>query len=69
MNDAIEHDEFLQALTPADPDRLRQDPDAGDIYADRDIPNDRHAWVIPITMGRARIIIGRRGEGWLADGW
>ena len=27
------------------------------------------AWIYPLTFGRARIVIGRRGSEALTDGW
>lgn len=36
-------------------------------YYSRDLPDSRYVQVIPLTFGRARIIIGK---GWfLDDGW
>jgi len=30
---------------------------------------DSKAWVIPLTFGRARIIVGPKEMSWLDDGW
>lgn len=38
-------------------------------FASKDLDEERRAWVIPLTFGRARIITGPIDQGWLDDGW
>ena len=40
-----------------------------DYLAERKLDNTLHAWVIPLTYGRARIAIGPPGELWFKDAW
>jgi hypothetical protein len=40
------------------------------VYADKELPDGRHAWVVPQLLGQGRIIIGKNvwGEG-IDEGW
>jgi hypothetical protein len=40
-----------------------------DYLAERDIGNGRKGWVIPLTFGRGRIIIGPANSVLLDDSW
>lgn len=48
---------------------LKEDPIVGFYYTLRELAADRHAWVIPLTFGRARIVVGRPGDDGILDGW
>lgn len=44
--------------------------DKPDYLAVAEMPDGRRkAWVIPLTYGRARIIVGPAEVTWLDDGW
>lgn len=42
-----------------------------DYYACRDLPDGRHLCVMPLTFGRARLVISKTSshEGSYEDGW
>lgn len=37
--------------------------------AERDLPDGRRGWVIPLTFGRARIVVGPADSTFYDDGW
>jgi hypothetical protein len=41
----------------------------GDYLHWRDLADGRRGWVIPLTYGRARILVGRVGDGACDDSW
>jgi len=40
-----------------------------DYLAFKNLGNGQGGWVIPLMFGRARIIKGPIGAGWVDDGW
>jgi hypothetical protein len=40
-----------------------------DYLAEKELPNGRGAWVVPLTYDRARIIVGKMGSVLITDGW
>lgn len=40
-----------------------------DIFYERDLPDGRTLYVVPLTFGRARITIGPTGSQFLDDGF
>ena len=48
---------------------LQEDPIVGFYSTLRELAADRHAWVIPLTFARARIVVGAPGDEEYLDGW
>jgi hypothetical protein len=40
-----------------------------DYLAERDLGDGRKAWVVPLTFGRARIIVGPAESQFIDDSW
>lgn len=40
-----------------------------DYLAQKDFGNGTSGWVVPLTFGRARIIVGPTDESWLDNGF
>ena len=39
------------------------------VHGLKDLPNGRRAYVIPLTFGRARVVVGQAGSLVYDDGW
>jgi hypothetical protein len=44
-------------------------PSVEHYFEDRALSPELHAWVVPLVMGRARIVIGSPTDQWFLDGW